>query len=243
MKGIILAGGLGTRLYPLTKVTNKCLLPVYDKPMIYYPIQTLVDSGITDIMLVCGGNASGEFLRVIENGEEFGLKDIAYTYQKEANGVAHALALAETWANDEPVCVVLADNILQNPFPEAVKEFRANPTGAKIFLTQVERPEWYGVVTLDDNDNVVEIIEKPKEPKSNWISIGVYMYDGSVWSLIRDLKPSARNELEITDLNMIYHGRGQLAASKIDGWWTDAGESIDTYLASCVKVGELSKEK
>jgi glucose-1-phosphate thymidylyltransferase len=211
--------------------------------MIYYPIQTLVDSGITDIMLVCGGNASGEFLRVIENGEEFGLKDIAYTYQKEANGIAHALALAETWANDEPICVVLADNILERPFPKAVEEFTAKTEGARIFLTQVERPEWYGVVTLDEDDNVIEIIEKPKEPKSNWIAIGVYMYDGSVWELIRSLKPSARNELEITDLNMIYHDRGQLKANKIDGWWTDAGESIDTYLASCVKVAELSKAK
>ncbi len=242
MKGIILAGGLGTRLYPLTKVTNKCLLPVYDRPMIYYPIQTLVESGIKDIMLVCGGNAAGEFLRVIENGEEFGLRDIAYTYQKEANGIAHALALAETWANDEPICVILADNILEKPFPQHVKSFEADPTGARIFLTQVERPEWYGVVSLDANDNVTKIVEKPKNPESNWVAIGVYMYDSKVWEFIRSLKPSARNELEITDLNMNYHNAGRLKANKVDGWWADAGESIDTYLASCIKAKELRKQ-
>lgn len=239
MKGIILAGGLGTRLYPLTKVTNKCLLPVYDRPMIYYPIQTLVDSDIKDIMLVCGGNASGEFLRIIENGEEFGLKNIAYTYQKEANGIAHALALAEEWANDEPVCVILADNVLENPFPEHVKSFRENPQGARIFLTQVERPEWYGVVSLDENDNVVKIVEKPKQPESNWIAIGVYMYDAKVWEFIRSLKPSARNELEITDLNMRYQQSGQLKANKIEGWWADCGESIDGYLDSCIKASQF----
>jgi glucose-1-phosphate thymidylyltransferase len=239
MRGIILAGGLGTRLYPLTKVTNKCLLPVYNKPMIYYPIQSLVQSGIKDILLVCGGNAAGEFLRIIGNGEEFGLKHIAYTYQKEAAGIAHALGLAEEWASGEPICVILADNIIEKPFTEAVTEFRANPDGARIFLTEVEHPEWYGVVQTDDEGKVLEITEKPKEPKSNLIAIGLYMYDSSVWEYIRSLKPSKRNELEITDLNNRYLGIGKLKAHLLQGWWADAGESIDTYLASCIKASQF----
>lgn len=243
MKGIILAGGMGTRLFPLTKVTNKCLLPVYDRPMIYWPIQTLVDSGINDILLVCGGNAAGEFLRILGNGEEFGLKHLHYTYQKEAKGIADALSLAEDWADDEPVTVILADNILENPFPEVVKEFEKNPDGARVFLTEVEHPEWYGVVELTPTGDIASIEEKPKQPKSNLVAIGVYMYDGTVWEYIRTLKPSKRNELEITDLNNRYLKINKLKAHKIDGWWADCGESIDGYLRSCVAAGSLKKKQ
>jgi len=240
MRGIILAGGNGTRLRPLTNVVNKHLLPVYNKPMIYYPIQSMVDSGITDILLVCGGQNPGDFLRILGNGEEFGLKHIAYTYQKEAGGIAHALALAESWADGDSICVMLGDNILQHSFCDAVEEFNNNPVGARIFVTQNDHPEWYGVVTLD-GDSVKEIIEKPKKPKSNWVAIGLYMYDSSVWKKLKGLKPSKRNELEITDLNNIYLRAGKLKANKITGYWGDAGESIDTYLKTCVSVKETFK--
>lgn len=240
MRGIILAGGNGTRLRPLTNVVNKHLLPVYNKPMIYYPIQSMVDSGITDILLVCGGQNPGDFLRILGNGEEFGLKHIAYTYQKEAGGIAHALALAESWADGDSICVMLGDNILQYAFCDAVEEFNNNPVGARIFVTQNDHPEWYGVVTLD-GDSVKEIVEKPKKPKSNWVAIGLYMYDSSVWKKLKGLKPSKRNELEITDLNNIYLRVGKLKANKITGYWGDAGESIDTYLKTCVSVKETFK--
>lgn len=242
MKGCILAGGLGTRLLPLTLTTNKCLLPVYNKPMIYHPIQTLVDSGIRDILLVCGGNAAGEFLRILGNGEQFGLKHLHYTYQAQPKGIADALGLAEDWANNEPVTVILADNVLEKPFPEVVKEFEMNPVGARIFLSEVEHPEWYGVVQLKEDGTVLNIEEKPKNPKSNLAAIGVYMYDGGVWDYIRTLEPSKRNELEITDLNNRYLAAGQLKACKIEGCWMDCGESIDGYMQSCIKVSKFEKK-
>ena len=239
MRGIILCGGTGSRLRPLSVVTNKHLLPVYNKPMIYWPIQTMVSSGIRDIMLVCGGNAAGEFLRVIGNGAQFGLKHIAYTYQHEPKGIADALSLAEEWADGEAVCVMLGDNILQNPFPNVVKDFDAKPEGAMIFLTPVAHPEWYGVVKLHKDGRVLEIVEKPKAPKSNLIAIGLYMYDDTVWHYISSIKPSQRNELEITDLNNRYLKLGKLRSHAIEGWWGDAGESIDVYLDTCNKVREL----
>ena len=241
MKGVILAGGTGSRLMPLTNVCNKCLLPVYNKPMIYYPIQTMVDSGIKDILLVCGGNSAGEFLRILGNGEQFGLRHLHYTYQSEPRGIADALGLAEEWANNEPITVVLADNILQNSFSEVVVNFQKNPNGARIFLTEVEHPEWYGVVELDSNKNVVSITEKPKNPKSKLIAIGVYMYDAKVWDYIRTLSPSARNELEITDLNNIYLKDGLLEAYKINGEWADCGESLDGYFYSCLKASKWNQ--
>lgn len=239
MKGIILAGGLGTRLFPLTKVTNKCLLPVYDKPMIYYPIQFLIDSGIDDILLVCGGNAAGEFLRVLGNGEDFGIKHLHYTYQKETSGIAHALGLAQEWADDEKMCVVLADNVLENPISEHVKDFQENGEGARIFVTPVDNPSAYGVVQRDkESGKVLNIEEKPKNPKSDEIAIGVYMYDPSVWEFIGRLKPSQRGELEITDLNNYYLQKGKLKAHPIDGGWYDCGENFDKYLESQCAVAK-----
>lgn len=242
MKGIILAGGLGTRLHPLTKVTNKCLLPVYDRPMIYYPIQTLVNSGIKDILLVCGGNAAGEFLRILGNGEQFGLRHLHYTYQHEPKGIADALGLGEEWADEEPVTVILADNLFQYPVTAQALDFYSNPDGARIFLTKVAHPEWYGVVEVNETGDVQSIVEKPKEPKSNLIATGLYMYDSTVWEYIRTLTPSKRNELEITDLNNRYLAMGKLKAHVIEGWWADCGESLDGYMESCISAYRIFKK-
>lgn len=239
MKGVILAGGLGTRLYPLTKVTNKHLLPVYDKPMIYYPLQTLVDSGITDIMIVTGGNNAGDFLRLLGSGKEFGLKHLNYAYQEGEGGIAEALGLAEHFVGNDPVLLMLGDNFLEKPITDAVNRFRENPVGATIFVTEVEHPEWYGVVEME-GDRVVRIVEKPKEPKSNLVAIGVYMYDNQVFHMIRKLKPSARGELEITDVNNMYLEKGQLRCEKIEGWWADAGESIEMYLRANLLAARLA---
>lgn len=243
MKGVILAGGMGTRLMPLTRVTNKCLLPVYNKPMIYHPIETFVSSGITDILIVCGGNAAGEFLRILGNGEQFGLKHLHYTYQSEPRGIADALSLAEEWADNKPITVILADNLFQNSISDAVYNFEKSPSGARIFLSQVKNPQHYGVVEFDKKNKIKSIQEKPKNPKSNWIATGLYMYDSTVWSLIRSLSPSARNELEITDLNNIYLKLGMLQAIKLDGWWTDAGENIDGYFEACETVRNFALGK
>lgn len=233
MKGVILAGGLGTRLAPLTNVTNKCLLPIYDKPMIYYPIETLVKSGITDILLVCGGNAAGEFLRVLGNGEDFGLKHLHYTYQREPKGIADALGLAEEFVAGDNMCVILADNIFEDNFPEVVNEFES---GALIFGTEVEHPEHYGVIVQDESGKVTEIIEKPKNPTSNFIATGLYMYDNTVWDFIKQLTPSARGELEITDVNNHYLNDGNLGWHKLNGWWADCGENFDGFLDAGIKV-------
>lgn len=243
MKACILSGGLGTRLFPLTKVTNKCLLPVYNKPMIYYPIQTLVDSGINDILLVCGGNAAGEFLSILGNGEEFGLKHLHYTYQKEASGIADALGLAEEWANGEPICVVLADNIVEKPFGYYVNEFEKTPSGARIFLYKVKNPQAYGVAEVDTlYNNVLSIEEKPKNPKSDLAVIGVYMYDSMVWDFIKELKPSARGELEITDVNNFYLKENKLKAYKLEGEWFDCGENFEGYLEAQNAAYKWSKK-
>ena len=222
MKGVVLAGGLGTRLHPLTKVTNKHLLPIYDKPMIYYPIETLVDAGITDILLVTGGNSAGEFLRLIGNGKEFGLKHINYTYQEGEGGIAEALGLAEHFAEDDFITVILGDNIIESTIGTAVKDFNQQKVGAKIFLKEVSDPERFGVAVLDGN-KVIRIDEKPKKPESNYAVIGVYIYDNSVFEIIKTLKPSDRGELEITDVNNAYIERGTMTYEILDGWWTDAG--------------------
>ncbi len=239
MKGIILAGGLGTRLSPLTKVTNKCLLPVYNKPMIYYPIQHLVDAGINDILIVCGGNAAGEFLRILGNGEDFGLKHLHYTYQSEPRGIADALGLAKEFVGNDPMCVILADNIFSENFKEPVDNFKKNPEGAVLFGVEVEHPEHYGVIERDESGVVTKIIEKPSQPNSNKIATGLYLYDNTVWEYIESLEPSARGELEITDVNNHYLQKGKLKVVDLKGWWADCGENFDSYLNACNQARTL----
>ena len=222
MKGIVLAGGLGTRLRPLTAVTNKHLLPVYDRPMIYYPIQTLVNAGITDIMIVTGGNSAGDFLKLLGNGKAFGLKHLNYTYQEGEGGIAEALSLVEHFAAKQPVCVVLGDNIIEGNIAAAVRAYKEQEKGAKIILKRVPDPERFGVPELS-GQNVLRIEEKPKAPKSEYAVIGIYMYDGEVYDIIRTLEPSGRGELEITDVNNAYIKREEMTWEQLDGWWTDAG--------------------
>ena len=222
LKGVILAGGLGKRLNPLTRISNKHLLPVYNKPMIYYPIQTLVDAGIKDILIVTGGNHAGEFLRLLGNGAEFGLKHINYTYQEGEGGIAEALGLARHFADNDRIVVILGDNIIEKSIKKAVREFEKQPSGARILIKRVEDPERFGVVEFR-GDKIVSIAEKPKKPKSDYAVTGIYMYDNKVFDIIKALKPSRRGELEITDVNNAYIRRNELTYSKLDGWWTDAG--------------------
>jgi glucose-1-phosphate thymidylyltransferase len=222
LKGVVLAGGTGSRLIPLTKVTNKHLLPVYDKPMIYYPIQTLVNAGITEILLVTGGKNAGEFLRLLGNGKEFGLKHMNYTYQEREGGIAEALGLAEHFADGEPICVVLGDNLIEHHIRQAAESFRAQGNGAKVILKKVPDAQRFGVAEIRGNQ-VVRIEEKPKAPKSDYAVIGIYFYDGSVFEKIHRLKPSGRGELEITDVNNFYIEEGTLTYEVLEGWWTDAG--------------------
>jgi glucose-1-phosphate thymidylyltransferase len=231
MKGLVLAGGLGTRLRPLTSVTNKHLLPVYDRPMVYYPIQTLVNAGIDDIMVVTGGNSAGDFLKLLGNGKAFGLKHLNYTYQEGEGGIADALSLAEHFAHGEPICVVLGDNVIEGNIRKAADDFRTQKEGAKILLKKVPDPQRFGVPEVD-GDRVVRIEEKPKDPRSEFAVIGVYMYDASVFDIVRTLKPSNRGELEITDVNNAYIERGLMTWEKLDGWWTDAGTFESLLLAS-----------
>jgi glucose-1-phosphate thymidylyltransferase len=222
MKGIVLAGGSGSRLYPLTKITNKHLLPIYDKPMIYYPIQTLVDAGIRDILIVTGGKNAGDFLRLLANGKNFGLKHIGYTYQEGEGGIADALGLAEHFSDGDKICVILGDNIIQGSIRPAVDQFREQESGARILLKKVPDAERFGVAEIVAN-RIVKIEEKPKRPKSDYAVTGIYMYDATVFDKIRTLVPSGRGELEITDVNNAYIGEGTMTFSYLEGWWTDAG--------------------
>ncbi|HHT78269.1 MAG TPA: NTP transferase domain-containing protein [Actinobacteria bacterium] len=240
MKGIILAGGLGSRLSPCTKVTNKHLLPVYDKPMIYYPIMTLVNAGIKYIQIVTGGNNAGDFLRLLGNGKEFGLKDIAYTYQEGEGGIADALKLAENFAEGEKIFVILGDNIVQDNVGEHVRDFINQPKGAKIFLKEVPDPERFGVAEIKDN-KIVSIEEKPQNPKSNYAVCGLYMYDNEVFDIVRKIKPSDRGELEITDVNNEYIKRNSMTYSILKGWWTDAGTFQSLYRASRLVAKDLGE--
>jgi glucose-1-phosphate thymidylyltransferase len=233
MKGVILAGGLGTRLYPLTKITNKHLLPVYDRPMIYYPIQCLVNAGVTDIMIVTGGRKSGDFLSLLGNGSDFGLKHLNYTYQEGEGGIAEALGLAQHWAGGDSICVVLGDNIIQGNVAKAVADFQAQERGAKILLKRVHDPERFGVADLA-GDKVVAIVEKPKAPKSDLAVIGIYMYDSRVFDVIGTLEPSSRGELEITDVNNWYIRDGSMTYEVLEGWWTDAGTFESLHRAACL---------
>jgi glucose-1-phosphate thymidylyltransferase len=222
LKGVVLAGGLGSRLKPLTAVTNKHLLPIYNQPMIYYPIQTLVNAGITDIMIVTGGNSAGDFLKLLGNGKAFGLRHLNYTYQEGEGGIAAALALVEHFAAGQPVCVILGDNIIQGNICAAVESYKRQDSGAKILLKKVPDPERFGVPELE-GAHVRRIEEKPARPKSQFAVIGIYMYDSRVFGIIKTLKPSARGELEITDVNNAYIERGEMTWEELDGWWTDAG--------------------
>ena len=222
MKGIVLAGGTGSRLFPLTKITNKHLLPVYDKPMIYYPIQTLVDAGITDIMIVTGGKNSGDFLRLLANGKHFGLKHISYTYQEGEGGIADALSLCEHFADGQDICVVLGDQVIEKSILGAAEAFRHQGGGARILLKEVEDAQRFGVAEFA-GDRIIGIEEKPKEPKSKYAVTGIYMYDASVFDKILTCKPSGRGELEITDVNNGYIREGTMKFSFLEGWWTDAG--------------------
>ena len=219
MKGVVLAGGTGSRLNPLTRVTNKHLLPIYDKPMVYYPIQTLVNAGIEEILLVTGGKNAGDFLRLLGNGRDFGLKHINYTYQEGEGGIAQALGLAEYFAGGDSICLILGDNILEYTIKEPCKKFRHQGIGAKILLSPVENP------------------------KSNQAVIGIYFYDAKVFDIVHTLKPSARNELEITDVNNAYIERGEMSYDKVDGFWADAGENIDFYLKACNSIAQCGANK
>jgi glucose-1-phosphate thymidylyltransferase len=237
MKGVVLAGGLGTRLHPMTKITNKHLLPVYKKPMIFYPIEMLVEAGIEDIIIVTGGNSAGDFLRLIGNGSEFGLNHIHYTYQQGEGGIAEALGLAAPFVDlDDKVVVVLGDNILEKGIAESVKTYAARPADeAMVFLTEVDHPWEYGIADIQDGA-ITRIIEKPKDPPSNLAVIGVYMYPAGVFEFIKTLEPSARGELEITDVNNMYLDRGKLQYQILDGWWLDAGENPEELLRANIKV-------
>lgn len=227
MKGVILAGGTGSRLYPLTKVTNKHLLPVYDKPMIYYPIQTLINAGIKEIMIVSGKGHAGHFLELLGSGSELGVR-LTYEIQEEAGGIAQALGLAEDFADNSPVTMILGDNIFQDNIIDSVKSFTS---GAKIFLKEVSDAHRFGVAEIDEN-RIISIEEKPKIPKSSLAVTGLYIYDSRVFEIIRNLKPSGRGELEITDVNNAYVRMGEMEYSILEGFWSDAGTFESLFRAS-----------
>jgi glucose-1-phosphate thymidylyltransferase len=239
MKGIALAGGLGTRLHPLTKVTNKHLLTIYNKPMIYYPIQTLVDAGITEILIVTGGRNAGDFLQLLGNGKAFGLKHLDYTYQEGEGGIAAALSLAEYFVDRDPVCVILGDNVYEKSVRESANEFIQRGRGAKIHLKKVENPQRFGVPVIS-GDRILKIEEKPKQPKSEYAVTGLYMYDSTVFDIIKTLKPSGRGELEITDVNNAYIDRDEMTYAIVDGWWSDAG-TFESLLRSNILVASRSE--
>jgi glucose-1-phosphate thymidylyltransferase len=222
MKGVVLAGGKGTRLYPLTRVTNKHLMPVYDLPMIYYPIQALVNAGIRDIVIVTGGNNAGDFLRLLANGKDFGLRHLNFTYQEGEGGIADALRLTEPFVTGEKICVILGDNIIENNIIASVRQFEKQERGAHILLKEVPDPERFGCPEIV-NGKLVRIEEKPKKPKSRYAVTGIYFFDATVFDKIGRLKPSWRQELEITDVNNMYLEEGTLTYSVLEGWWTDAG--------------------
>ncbi|MDD5712898.1 MAG: sugar phosphate nucleotidyltransferase [Smithellaceae bacterium] len=242
MKGIVLAGGLGTRLFPLTKVTNKHLLPVYDEPMIYYPIRTLVNAGIDEILIVTGGNHAGDFLKLIGNGKDFGLRHINYTYQEGEGGIAAALSLAEFFADNDKIVVVLGDNIIEKNIRRAVAAFRSQKEGARIMLKEVKDPQRFGVPVFNDKGKVVRVEEKPDNPASHYAVIGIYMYDHRVFDFIRTLGPSDRGELEITDVNNFYIREGKMECDILDGWWTDAG-TFESLRCASNMVAETGANK
>jgi glucose-1-phosphate thymidylyltransferase len=236
MKGVVLAGGLGTRLLPLTRITNKHLLPIFDRPMIYYPLQTLINAGIRDILIVTGGAHAGDFLRLLGNGKDFGLERLHYAYQEGEGGIAAALSLAEHFAEGDRICVVLGDNLIEGSIEAAARRFARQSSGARVILKEVPDAERFGVAEVQGG-KVVSIVEKPKRPKSRYAVTGIYFYDRQVFDAVRTLEPSGRGELEITDVNTWYLRRGQLSCEILDGWWTDAGT-----LASLHRAGNLVAE-
>ena len=242
MKGIVLAGGLGTRLFPLTKITNKHLLPIYKKPMIFYPIEMLVEAGVREIMIVTGGRNAGDFLRLIGNGKDFGLSRIHYTYQEGEGGIAEALGLAEEFAEGQKVVVVLGDNILEKGIAHGVANFKKQKKGARLFLKEVDHPWEYGIAEIK-GEKIKRIIEKPKRPPTNLAVIGVYMYPADVFKIVKTLKPSKRGELEITDVNNAYIRRGGLEYEVVDGWWMDAGENAESLLQANITVARTAGVK
>jgi glucose-1-phosphate thymidylyltransferase len=242
MKGVILAGGLGTRLRPLTKITNKHLLPVYDRPMIFYPLQTLAEAGLQEVVIVTGGNNAGEFIRLIGNGKEFGLKHIHYTYQEGEGGIAAALSLVEPYAQNEKIVVMLGDNIIEGSIRAGVASFRKQRKGAMVYLTEVDNASAYGVPVFKKG-RIVKIEEKPKRPRSNFAVVGIYMYDARVFDIIRKVKPSARGELEITDVNNAYIRRKELGYRLLEGAWLDAGESHDALLHANVMIASARRRQ
>lgn len=231
MKGIILAGGTGTRLMPCTRVTNKHLLPVYNKPMIYYPLEILASAGIVEILIVTGGNSPGDFLKLLKNAKEFGLKEIHYAYQEGVGGIAEALGLAEDFADEEKIAVVLGDNIIEDNIKNYVENFKKQRKGAKLFLKEIPDPERFGVAEIKDG-KIISIEEKPKEPKSNLAVTGLYMYDNQVFDIVKTLKPSDRGELEITDVNNFYVNQGTATYETLKGFWSDAGKFESLFIAS-----------
>ena len=241
MKGVVLAGGLGTRLDPLTRITNKHLLPVYDKPMIYYPIETLVNAGMSDILIVTGGQNAGDFLRLLGNGKNFGLKHINYTYQEGEGGIAEALGLAEHFSDGQKICVVLGDNLIEGNIVGAAQAFRDQQAGARILLQAVPDAERFGVAEIQ-GERIMAIEEKPSRPKSNYAVTGIYMYDATVFDKINTLEPSRRGELEITDVNNLYIQEGTMTFSMLEGWWTDAG-TIDSLQRASTLVAETGANK
>jgi len=234
MKGILLCGGFGTRLLPMTRVTNKHLLPVYDQPVIHYPIRTLVEAGIDQIMIVTGGESPGHFLQLLGNGKHLGVTELNYTYQDKVGGIAHALALARDFANSDAICVMLGDNITDASLKQDVESFKS---GAKIFVQEVPDPERYGVLRLEGN-SLIEIMEKPKNPPTNLAVTGIYMYDPEVWDILPTLKPSMRGELEITDVNNYYIQKGKMKWTLLNGWWIDAGTHDALLEASNYMAGK-----
>ncbi len=231
MKGVILAGGLGTRLRPLTLVTNKHLLPIYDRPMIYYPIQCLLNAGIDEILLVTGGEHAGDFLKLLGNGKSLGIKELHYTYQEGEGGIADALSLAEDFADGGKIVVILGDNIIERNIARAAEDFSTQATGAKILLKEVADPERFGVARVE-GERVVEIVEKPENPASRLAVTGIYMYDNTVFQIVRGVNPSDRGELEITDVNNAYIKRSDMTYETMAGWWTDAGTFQSLYRAN-----------
>ena len=240
MKGIILAGGTGSRLYPLTRVTNKHLLPIYNKPMIYYPLYSMKEAGINEVLIISGPESAGDFLNLLGSGAQMGMK-LMYEVQEEPGGIAQALGLAETFAAGEKVVVVLGDNVIEQSIADAVRDFEARESGGSIFLKKVHNPESYGVAAIKDG-KVVGIVEKPENPKSDLAVIGCYMYDSQVFDVIKTLKPSGRGELEITDVNNFYLDQGTLTYSELEGFWGDCGESFDSMMiaSKLVQTSQLA---